>query len=163
MRPVRLLVDGSVVTERNALLAVGYDRGVDVSTNVNGHSLTAAIRVVPGRIRNPYQYSLLVDGVPTADSEPVASVTQQSGGSIVAGIVETIAWVSLLSAAAPFLANGDVLRAVLLVPGAVLASLVLRRRGLPTSWRIAGAILVVAMWVLLVPSLLGFGRAPGGL
>jgi hypothetical protein len=155
-------VDGRVAADRSINLALGYDRAVDLAADVDGHRLDVAIRADRG-IRPTYRYALLVDGRLVPGSDIVEPAPPASNRPSLIGVVEAIIWASMATAAARTIGNGYPERAVLLLPAAVLASVLLRQKSLPVSWRVVGAVLVVVAWIAAIVLLAGAYDPPIGI
>jgi hypothetical protein len=154
-------VDGRVEADRSINLALGYDRAVDLTADIDGHRMEVAIRA-DWAIRPTYRYALLVDGSAVPGSDVVEPGPRVSNRPSLIGVVEAIVWASMAVAAARTLSNGHPERAVLLLPAAVLASVLLRGESVPVSWRVVGAVLVVVAWIAAIVLLTGVYDPPRG-
>jgi hypothetical protein len=146
-------VDGAIVLDRSINLAIGYDRGIDLDAEVGGHRLTVGIRATP-RARPRYMYGLEVDGEVAGGTDRLPGARARPRPTLT-GTVEQIIWASTLIGSVRGLATGHLAETATVVGAAALCSLVLHRRSLPTSWRLA------AVALLYAASLLAVGLASG--
>jgi len=136
-----LRVDGKVVIRQSINLAMGYDRGVDLTAQVDDHRLTVRIRAV-GLLGSSYKYELRVDDALASGGEPLGTLAGTRRPTIL-GLAEGIVWASFLSAAINALVTGRVIQVVVMLAGLVVGSIVLRLRTLPRSWGVAAAALIL--------------------
>lgn len=153
-------VDGVVAANQSINLALGYDRAATLSASVDGHRVEVTIRA-DGAIRPTYRYGIRVDGAPVAGSDDVLAAPARSAHPTVLGIAEQIIWASVLIAAARMLPLSPLL-SIALVPAAVVASWILRRRTMPAAWRLLGAVLVTVWWIVAAAALTAASDGPRG-
>jgi hypothetical protein len=154
-------VDDAVVANESINLAIGYDHAAALSVAVDDHRLDVTIRT-EGFFRPTYRYALSLDGDPVVGSDAVTPAPATSVRPTLVGITEQIVWAVIVIAAARTLVQAP-LRAIALVPAAIVASWILRRNDMPPSWRIVGAVLLVVAWIFGAALLTGAFDRPRGL
>jgi hypothetical protein len=154
-------VDDATVANQSINLAIGYDHAAALSVPVADHRLDVTIRA-EGFFRPTYRYALSLDGDPVPGSDAVTPAPATSVQPTLLGITEQIIWLTIVVAVARTLAISP-LRAITLIPAAIVASWILRRNDMPPSWRVVGAVLLVIAWIFGAALLAGAFDRPRGL